>query len=105
MVIETEASLITHFEIAHDQDAPPELLTNLRELRLVPFFSDTGGMYRDAVGHNWLSYCLPPQICRGQQDYYWAMFDLPPHYLQGMVYSFAEFLRNQAADLTGSVGT
>jgi hypothetical protein len=101
MVIETAASLISHLEIAQDQGASPELLTALRELRLVPFFFDTGGMYRDAVGHDWLSYCLPPQVCRGLQEYYWALFDLPPHYLPGPVYSYAEFLRDQAAGLTG----
>lgn len=101
MVIETEASLISQLEIAQDQGAPPELLTALRELRLVPFFFDTGGMYRGAVGNDWLSYCLPPQVCRGRLDYYWALFDLPAHYLQGTVYSYAEFLRYQAADLTG----
>jgi CheY-like chemotaxis protein len=97
MVIETKASLLSHFEVAQDQGAPPELLSALRELRLLPFFSDTGGMYRDGVGHDWLSYCLPTNICRGRQDYYWALFDLPPHYLQGPVYSYAEFLQDQTA--------
>ena len=96
MVIETDASLIAHLEIARDQGAPPELLSALQELRLVPFFSDTGGVYRNVVGHHWLSYCLPPQVCHGYQDYYWAMFDLPPHYLQSPVYSYAEFLLDQA---------
>ena len=101
MVIETEASLISQLEIAQDQGAPPEFLTALREFRVVPFFCDTGGVYREEVGHNWLSYCLPPQICRGRKDYYWALFDLPSHYLQGPVYSYADFLRDHAAGLTG----
>ena len=92
MVIETKASLITQLEVAQENGAPPELLTALREFRLVPFFSDTYGMYQEAVGNDWLSYCLPPQICQGRQDYYWALFDLPPHYLQAPVYSYAEFL-------------
>lgn len=95
MVIETASGLTTHFEVAQDQAAPPELLSALRELRLVPFFSDTGGMYLREIGQNWLSYCLPPQVCQGREDYYWALFDLPQHYLHGPVYSYAEFLRNQ----------
>jgi len=99
MVIETEASLISHFEIAQDQGAPPDLLAALREFRLVPFFSATGGVYLNAVGDDWLSYCLPPQICRGQEDYYWAVFDLPPHYLPGVVYPYAEFMRDQTGGL------
>ncbi len=96
MVIETAAGLISHAEIAEDQNAPPELLSALKAFRLVPFFSDTSGMYSDAISHDWLSYCLPPQICHGRQDYYWALFDLPSHYLKGTVYPYAEFLKTQS---------
>lgn len=95
MVIETVASLTSHIEIARDQSAPPELISALQEFRLVPFFSDTNGMYRPEIALDWLSYCLPPQICRGRQDYYWALFDLPPDYLQGEIYPYSEFLRTQ----------
>lgn len=95
MVIETVASLVSHIEVAQDQNAPAALIAALKELRLVPFFSDTGGMYESTIGHDWLTYCLPAQVCQGRQHYYWALFDLPPHYLQGPVYSYAEFLREQ----------
>lgn len=96
MVIETAAGLTTHVEVAQDQGAPPELIAALRELRLVPFFSDTGGMYLKEIGENWLSYCLPPQVCQGRESYFWALFDLPSHYLQGLPYSYGEFLKDQA---------
>ncbi|AMP02531.1 response regulator [Collimonas pratensis] len=99
MVVETEASLMSQLEVAQDYGAPLELLTGLREMRLVPFFSDTGGMYTDALRHDWISYCLPAQICFGAQDYYWALFDFPAHYLRDSFYSFAEFLRDQSADV------
>ena len=99
MVVETEASLISHFEIAQDVGGPPELLSALRELRIVPFFHEKGSRYSETI-HDWLSYCLPAQICSGRQNYYWALFDLPPHYLQGSVYSYAEFLRSQRTDTT-----
>jgi hypothetical protein len=79
--------------VAKDHGAPPELLSALQEFRLVPFFSDTGGMYQNVTGQDWLTYCLPPEVCRGRQNYYWALFDLPPHYLQAPVYSYAEFLQ------------
>ncbi len=98
MVIETEASLKAQLEVAEDQGAPAGLVNGLRELRLIPFFSDTGGMYLDTIGDNWLSYCLPPQVCRGKRDYYWALFELPRHYLRRPVYSYGEFLRDHAAD-------
>lgn len=100
MAIETQAGLISHFEIARDHGAPLELLTALREFRFVPFFSDTGGIYQDALSHNWASYCSPSQICRGQQNYYWSLFDLPPHYLPNTMYSYANFLRDHAYELT-----
>jgi CheY-like chemotaxis protein len=98
MVIETAEGLTAHYEIAVDQGAPAELLAALREFRLVPFFSDTGGMYLKDIGENWLSYCLPPRVCRGRNVYYWALFDLPLHYLQGPVYSYAEYLLDQQTD-------
>lgn len=95
MVIETKASLMSHFEIAQDQGAPPELLNALREQRVVPFFSDTDGVYLKEIGNNWLSYCLQPHIQRGKQDYFWALFDLPGHYFPGPVYSYGKFLKDQ----------
>ncbi len=97
MVIETAEGLTAHYEVAADQGAPAELLTALQEHRLVPFFSDTGGTYLRQIGDSWLSYCLPAQVCHGQNAYYWALFDLPSHYLQGPVYSYAEYLLDQQA--------
>lgn len=101
MVIETEEGLTAQMEIAKDQQAPPELLLALSERRLVPFFSDSGGMYLDEVGENWLQYCLPAQVCLGREKYYWALFDLPRHYLHEPVYSFAEFMMDKAGSLRG----
>lgn len=98
MVIETADGLTAQYEVAADQGAPPELLSALREFRVVPFFSDTGGMYLKEVGENWLSQCLPAQVCRGRHVYYWALFDLPSHYLQGPVYSYAEYMLDQQAE-------
>ena len=95
MVIATKNCLMTQLEIAQDQGAPPELLSALRELRLVSFFSDTGGVYQKEIGDDWLPYCLPPQIYRGREDYYWALFDLPRDYLPCPVFSYGEFLQSR----------
>lgn len=100
MVIETAEGLTAHYEIALDQGAPQELLSGLKEFRLVPFFSDTAGTYLNEIGDAWLSYCLPPQVCRGRQTYYWALFDLPLHYLHGNVYSYAEYQLDRQASGT-----
>jgi CheY-like chemotaxis protein len=96
MVVETEAGMLSQMEVAQDNGAPDELVDGLADMRLLPFFADTG-MYTDAIAHDWLSYCLPAQHCAGKQDYYWALFDLPPRMLPGPVYSYADFLRDQAA--------
>lgn len=97
LVLQTKSSLGTQYEIALDQGAPIELLTALQELRLVPFFYESGGVYLEMIGEDWLSYCLPPQICHGKEDYYWALFDLPSRYLSEPVYSYAKYLLDHAA--------
>ncbi|GAB2860419.1 response regulator [Pseudoduganella ginsengisoli] len=96
MVVETEAGMLAQMEVAQDNGAPRELVEGLQDMRLLPFFSDTG-MYTDAIEQDWLSYCLPARHCAGKQDYYWALFDLPAHMLPGPVYSYADFLRDQGA--------
>lgn len=91
MVIETEAGMLAHYEVARDAGAPAGLLAGLESMQVLPYFSDTG-MYVEAIEHTWQSYCLPAQHCQGRQDYFWALFDLPARYLPGPVYSYADFL-------------
>ena len=100
MVIETERSLHTQYEMARDSDAPQSLLQALLELRVIPYFSDadSDGMYSASIGENWFRYCAPPTICRGGETYYWALFDLPAHQLGQPVLSYAQFLRTQARE-------
>jgi CheY-like chemotaxis protein len=97
VVVETEASLMAHYEIALDQNAPAELLTALKSHQLIPFFSDSDGVYDSSINDNWMKYCLPSQLCKGTQNYYWSIFELPSHYLQGDVYTYAEFLIDSKA--------
>ncbi len=100
MVIETERSLHTQYEMARDSDAPDSLLLALLEKRVIPYFSDADGdgMYCASIGENWFRYCAAPTICRGQQPYYWALFDVPAHQLGQPVLSYAQFLRTQARE-------
>ncbi len=95
MIVETAQSLISQYEIARDNDAPSSLLKALLECCVIPFFSDGDGMYSSAVGPDWHSYCLPAQVCKGRQTYYWALFDLPAPYLNGTVHPYQQFLRSQ----------
>lgn len=95
MMIETESGMGAQYEIARDSEAPPSLLNALEERRVLPFFSDGDGSYSPSVGDNWHRYCQPAQVCEGRERYYWALFDMPPHYLDGPLYPYSRFLQEQ----------
>ncbi|NRR30106.1 response regulator [Oxalobacteraceae bacterium] len=99
MMIETEKGMYAQYEIARDSDAPPSLLNALLERRVLPFFSDADGdgMYASAVGDNWHRYCAAPQVCYGREVYYWALFELPPHYFDAAPLSFSQFQQELGA--------
>ncbi|MDQ1817268.1 hypothetical protein RBA41_28580 [Massilia sp. CCM 9210] len=86
-------SLEWHADIAAEEGAPAELLAALRERRVVPFFHTGDGCWSSDLPGDPLKYCKPPQVTRGREAYYWAMFDLPDHYRKREPYSHARFLR------------
>jgi CheY-like chemotaxis protein len=92
MVIETNTSLMAHYEMAQLENAPDELLVALKTHQLIPFFSDSDGAYESSMHETWMNYCKPLQICNGSKNYYWAIFNFPQHYLNGDIYSYKEFL-------------
>ncbi len=92
LVVETEESLTAQHEIAQHQNAPSELLDALSTCQVIPFFSDSDGVYDSNINDNWMTYCLPAQICEGKQNYYWALFDFPAHYLRDGIYPYEKFL-------------
>lgn len=97
MVIETEASLMSHYEMAQHQHAPRELLAALKAQQVIPFFSDSDGIYDSSISNQWMDYCRPSQVCKGTQNYYWSVFEFPAHYLHGDVYAYAAFLADTKA--------
>lgn len=101
MIIATGQSLHAQYEVARDSEAPPSLLAALLERRVIPFFSAPGGdaMYSREVGDGWYRYCAAPQLCAGKETYYWALFDLPPHYAAWPVLPYAQYLRELRAGL------
>lgn len=92
MVVETEASLMAHYEMAQLQNAPSSLLDALKTHQIVPFFSDSDGIYDSSLQDEWMNYCSPAKRCDGEQNYYWAIFEFPSHYLHGNVYSYNAYL-------------
>ena len=100
MIIETEDSLHTQYEMARDSNAPESLLQALLEKRVILYFCDADGdgMYSERIGENWFRYCAAPTVCAGRETYYWALFEVPPHQLGQPVLSYAQFLRAQGQD-------
>ncbi|KQV80209.1 hypothetical protein ASD15_15170 [Massilia sp. Root351] len=98
MVVETEAGMQAQFEIARDSGAPLSLLQALEQRHVLPFFNHMGhdGMYDKAVGGNWQRYCQEPQVCHGEETYYWALFGVPPSYLREQPYTHAQYVREAA---------
>lgn len=94
MVVETEASLESHAEVARDSDAPPSLLAALEERRIIPWFRDGDGMYARELGKSWHKYIEAARLCRGQVNYYWALFRLAPGELAEPAVAFNDFLRS-----------
>ena len=98
MVVETERGMQAQYEIARDSGAPRPLLQALEERRALPFFQHLGrdGMYDKSINGGWHAQCRAPQICDGEETYYWALFELPASYLREQPYSHAQYLREAA---------
>ncbi len=97
LVVETEASMDAHYEMACDNDAPDSLLHALRERCIIPYFRDGDGMYSRAFSSDWHRYTAPAQVCKGAQNYYWALFPLAPGELDEPAHPFAAYLREREA--------
>jgi CheY-like chemotaxis protein len=95
MVVETKVGLTSHLETAQDYAAPIALQEALKNEKVVPFFWRSGGMYTEK-SQDWEQYCLTANVCSGREDYFWALFDLPPVFLNGPVYSYNQFLQDRA---------
>ncbi|SHG43437.1 response regulator [Massilia sp. CF038] len=95
LVVETEASMDSHFEVACDNDAPDSLLTALRERCIVAWFRGGDGLYAKSFASSWHKHVQPARLCRGSQNFYWALFPLAPGELTEPAASFADFLRTR----------
>ncbi len=95
MVVETEESMESHYEMARDNAAPMSLLAALEARCIIPYFHEGDGMYSAAFCQRWHQYCQPAQICEGRQRYYWALFELTGPVAPEPVFPFAQFLREQ----------
>ncbi len=95
LVVETEASMESHYEVACDNDAPTSLLDALRERVIIPWFRDGDGMFSRDFSQGWHKYVAPARVCEGAQKYYWALFKLEPGELAEPATPFSQFLRER----------
>jgi CheY-like chemotaxis protein len=95
LVLETAASMDSHYEVARDNEAPSSLLEALRGRCIVPYFRRGDGMYAQAYSQLWHRHVAPASLCRGAQDYYWALFALEPDELKHPTSGFSHFLRDR----------
>ncbi|HEY0488052.1 MAG TPA: response regulator [Telluria sp.] len=93
LVVETEAGMNSHHEIASDHAAPQSLLDALAERRVIPWFHEGDGMYTEAFADGWHKFIEPAHVCQGQQTYFWALFTLEPGVIARDTYSYNDFLR------------
>ena len=99
MVVETEAGMQAHYEVACDNDAPDSLLAALRERCIVPWFREGDGMYSKDFAVRWYTHSAPSRVCHGAQTFYWALFPITPAELKEAASSFSSFLRERASIL------
>jgi CheY-like chemotaxis protein len=95
LVVETDASLDAHIEVARDNEGPPSLLEALASRVVVPWFTDGDGMYTRACAQAWHRYMAPAGICRGARTFYWALFACPSKAELDATLPYAEFMRNR----------
>ncbi|MDB5917653.1 MAG: hypothetical protein JWR40_1887 [Massilia sp.] len=92
MVIETNQGMDTHHEVARDSGAPPSFLKAIEARCVVPFFRHGDGMYdAGTVGERWYRDCAPAQVCKGEQDYFWALFEINADELPQAAAPYARF--------------
>jgi CheY-like chemotaxis protein len=100
LLVQTDDDLRTHFEIAADHGAPPDLLDALRDGDMLPWFDTRDGFYHEGVepGTNNL---YPATAVHGEQWYYYALIDQVERFQLQHVKSYNSWLRER--DLSSSV--
>lgn len=91
LLVRTEENMRTHFEIAYDQDAPPKLLSVLRNCTMVPYFWKTRGEY-GPLCQDWESYLYDATELKGREWYYYAVVPNPPGFRLDSAISYRAYL-------------
>lgn len=73
LIVLTDDDMRTHYQIAQDQGAPPELLAALETGKVVPYFGQMPDSYYRPEFTNWQDCLFPARVVEGEQRYLWAL--------------------------------
>jgi CheY-like chemotaxis protein len=91
LVVQTEEAQRSCYEIAFDQEAPDELLAQLRSGKAVPYFWETGGNYSPSYA-DWRSHLHPATEFKGKDWYLYSVIKHPAAFNLKYVVPYGDFL-------------
>lgn len=91
LIVQTEAMMQAHFEIAYDQAAPDELLAALRSGLAIPYFWQTGGNYAP-IYEDWRACLHPATEFQGEDWYLYALVKSPAAFNRKYIVPYGEYL-------------
>ena len=94
LIIKTDKTMLSHFEIAYAQAAPEGLLTALKSGRMMPNFWRTRGEYTAEIQDDWSQYLHPAMEFLGVEWYSYALVRQPPAFKMDYIYPYRSHLNN-----------
>jgi CheY-like chemotaxis protein len=91
LIVQTEQMMQGHYEIAYDQNAPEELLEQLRSGRSLPYFWKTTGNYSPSY-EDWQAYLHPATEFRGEDWYAYTVVKNPGAFNLKYVVPYSDYL-------------
>lgn len=91
LIVQTEEMMRTHYEIAYDQDAPEELLAELRSGRILPYFWKTAGNY-SPIYEDWQPCMHPAEEFQGREWYLYTVVKNPGAFNLKYVFPYGDYL-------------
>ncbi len=93
LIVQTEEMIRAQHEIAHEQDAPDELLARLRGGRCLPYFWKTAGNY-SPIYEDWEACLHPATEFKGRDWYLYALVKNPGAFNLKYVFPYGDYLEN-----------
>lgn len=98
LIVQTDDMMQAHCEIAYDQNAPDELLDELRSGRTVPYFWKTAGNY-SPMYEDWRACLHPATEFKGKDWYLYTVVKNPAAFNLKYVLAYGDYLEQLDAEL------